>query len=294
MTFVLLEINKDLRNQLISGSIINNYSDVDLFYFSIPTNLTISDQDHLIKQCFLFFQSQFFENIQNYIIVEHNREEIKSQHKSKELSWEIFFRFNKWVKICDGIFDEDLDWSISGFIGKIIDFYSNDETSVFLIAFSGDALSKIPIEHLKTNFYNISPFYTLLEPDLIMPDKGPENTNADEKQRIEIMLQLTNFQINSSTEEFECFPDLLQFWKDQLKEKLICPIEVRINSSDQSIFQLIDIPYFDERFGVWVTLLSEERIVDVPIMEIIKVINNKFFNDIIINYKKMMSILLPN
>ncbi len=294
MTFVLLEINKDLRNQLILDSIIHNFADVDLIYFSIPTNLTISDQEHLIKQCFLFFQSQFFEKIQNHIFVDNNREVRININKSKELSWEIFFRFNKWVKVCDGIFDEDLDWFISGFTGKIIDFYSNDETSVFLIAFSGNALAKIPMDHLKTNFYNFSPFYTFLEPDLIMPDGGPENTITDEKQRIGIMLQLTDFQINLSMEDFDCFTDLLQFWKVKFKDNLINPMEVRIDSPDQSIYQLMDIPYFDERFGVWATLVAEQTIVDVPIMEIIKVINNESFSNLIIDYKKMMSNLLPN
>ena len=108
------------------------------------------------------------------------------------------------------------------------------------------------------------------------------------------MLQLTNFQINSSLEKFDRFSDLLQFWEDQFKDKLVNPIEVRINSSDQSIYQLIDIPYFDERFGVWVTLISDEKIVDVPIMEIVKVFNNKIFKELFIEYKKMMAIVLPN
>jgi hypothetical protein len=294
MKLVLLEINDTLRNLIKPDSIFNNYSDVDLFYFSIPVNITIAEQNHLINQGFMFFQSQFSVNIENHIFVENKKDFTNKIKIAKELSWEIFYRFNKWVKISDGIFDEDLDWFISGFTGKIIDFYANDETSVFLIAFSGDAISKIPLDHLKTNCITVSPFYTFLEPGLIMPDKEPENTNADEKQRIEIMLQLTNFQINSSLEKFDGLSDLLHFWEDRFKDKLVNPIEVRINSSDQSIYQLIDIAYFDERFGVWVTLLSNNKIVDIPILEIERVINNKFFNELIIDYKKMMSIVLPN
>ncbi len=294
MKLVLLEINENLRNLLKPDSLFNNYSGVDLIYFSIPKNLSIADHNHLINQGIMFFQSQFSEKVENYISVENKKDVTKKIKIAKELSWEILYRFNKWVKVCDGIFDEDLDWFISGFTGKIIDFYSDGETSVFLIAFSGDAISKIPLEHLKTNFINISPFYTFLESGLIMPDKGPENINVDEKQRIGIMLQLTNFQINSSLEKFDRFSDLLQFWEDQFKDKLVNPIEVRINSSDQSIYQLIDIPYFDERFGVWVTLISDEKIVDVPIMEIVKVLNNKIFKELFIEYKKMMAIVLPN
>lgn len=294
MKLVLLEINDTLRNLIKPDSIFNNYLDVDLFYFSIPINITIAEQNHLINQGFMFFQSQFSVNIENHIFVENKKDFTNKIKIAKELSWEIFYRFNKWVKISDGIFDEDLDWFISGFTGKIIDFYANDETSVFLIAFSGDAISKIPLDHLKTNCITVSPFYTFLEPGLIMPDKEPENTNADEKQRIEIMLQLTNFQINSSLEKFDRLSDLLHFWEDRFKDKLVNPIEVRINSSDQSIYQLIDIAYFDERFGVWVTLLSNNKIVDIPILEIERVINNKFFNELIIDYKKMMSIVLPN
>jgi hypothetical protein len=294
MKLVLLEINDRLRNFIKPDSFINNFSDIDLIYFSIPPNLTIADQNRLINQGFIFFQSQFSVNIENHIYVENEKDFTNKIEIAKEISWEIFYRFNKWVKVSDGIFDEDLDWFISGFTGKIIDFYANDETSVFLIAFSGDALSKIPLEHLKTNFNNISPFYTYLESGLIMPDKGPENINIDEKQRIEIMLKLINFPDYSTGEKFKCLSDLLQFWEDQFISKLVNPIEVRINSSNQSIYQLIDIPYFDERFGVWVTLFSGEKIIDVPIMEIDKVFYNITFNELIIEYKKMMAFLLPN
>ncbi|MBW6472601.1 MAG: hypothetical protein K0B14_05705 [Anaerolineaceae bacterium] len=294
MKLIILEISANLRNLLKPDSIINNYSDVKTFYFSIPTKLSNFDQNHLVKQSFLFFKSQFSGDVENHISIV-NKSDIGINLKvAKELSWEIFFRFNRWVRVCDGIFDEDLDWFISGFTGKILDFYSDDENSVFLIAFSGESISKIPFDHLQKNINNISPFYTFLESEFIMPDEGPENTNADEKLRIEIMLQLTNFQINSSLEKFDRFSDLLQFWEDQFKDKLVNPIEVRINSADQSIYQLVDIPYYDERFGVWVTLFSDEKIVDIPIMEIVKVINNKIFNELIIKYKKMMAIVLPN
>lgn len=295
MKLVLLEINENLRNLLKPDSLFNNYLGVDLIYFSIPTNLSIVDQNHLINQGFIFFQSQFSEKVENYISVE-NKSDVRINLKhAKELSWEIFFRFNCWVRVCDGIFDEELDWFISGFTGKIIDFYSNDENSVFLISLSGDSISKIPLEHLKTIIDNkITPFYTILESDLIMPDKIPDNIPEDEKLRIESILNLINFQDYSTRGIFTNISDLLLFWENQFKEKFVNPVEVRINSSNQSIYHLIDLPYYDERFGVWCTLKSDEKIIDVPINKIIEVKNNKSFDELIINYKKMMAIVLPN
>ncbi|PKO07516.1 MAG: hypothetical protein CVU41_02150 [Chloroflexi bacterium HGW-Chloroflexi-3] len=295
MKVVLLTINESIRNLLNPDSIINNFPQVDSFYFSIPTNSSIPDQNHLIKQGLLFFQSQFTIDIGSYISVENKRAIRKNLIFFKEFSWEIFFHFNKWIKVCDGIFDEDLDWFISGFTGKIIDFYSNVESSVFMIAFSGNSLSKIPLEHLKSNINNnIPPFYTFLEPDLIMPDLEPENVNVDEKQRIDLMLKLTDFQDLSTVEKFKNFSDILNFWVDLFKEKTVIPIEVRIDSSDRSIYQLIDIPYFDERFGVWCTLLSDKKYLDIPMTKILEITNNKIFNNLLMNYQKMMSLTLPN
>lgn len=294
MDVVLLSIDEDLRNLLNPESLFNHFSEVDLFYFSIPSKLTFSDRNHLIKQCHLFFQSQFSVNIENQISVENKRDVRKNIKMSRELSWEIFYRFNRWVKVCDGIFDEDLDWFISGYTGKIIDFYSGDKISVFLIAFSGDSISKIPLEHLTTNINNISPFYTFLQSDLFMPDTGPENINLDEKKRIGMMLKLSNFQKLSTDEKFISFSDLLKFWEGQFKEKLVDPVEVKINSSDQSIYQLKDIPYFDERFGIWGTFIRNEKIVDIPLMEILEITSNKFLNSLVLDYQKTMSLLLPN
>lgn len=291
MKTVLLSITEGLRNLLNPNSIINNFSEVDLFYFSIPTNLTISDQNHLIKQSFLFFKSQFSVDIENHISVENKRVVTKNIKLSKELSWEIFYRFNRWIRVCDGIFDEDLDGFISGFTGKIIDFYSDDASSVLLIAFSGESIKKLLLDHLQTNFKKISPFYTFLESDFIMPDTGPEDVNVDEEKRIGTMLKFSNF---TNYENIESFSALLKFWEDQFRENLVNPVKVRINSSDQSIYQLRDIPYFDERFGVWGTIYSGETIIDIPLMEIVEMTNNRFLNNLVMDYQKLMSLLLPN
>lgn len=294
MKVVLLSFDKSLRNQLKLDSFINNFSEFELFYFSIPTRLSLSDQNHLINQSNLFFQSQFKVNIQNHISVVNKGDIRKIIKKSKEVSWEIFFRFNNWVKVCDGIFDEDLDWFISGFTGKIIDFYSDDDKSIFMIAFSGDSLSKIPFNHLLTNDNNISPFYTFLEPEFILPDSEPENFDEDETQRIRIMLKLTNFQNLKTSENIDCFSELLQFWEGQFRKNLIYPVGVRIHSADQSTYQLKDIPYFDERFGVWGTLISDEKLIDIPIMKIQEITNNNFLNNLVKEYQKTMSLLLPS
>lgn len=295
MKLVLLEINNSLRNLIKYDSLLNNFPNVVLFYFSIPTNITIADQNHLVKQGFLFFQSQFSENINSHIFVV-NKKDVRNKIKiAKELSWEIFFHFNKWVKVCSGVFDEGLDWFISSFKGKIIDFYSNDGGSVFLIAFSGNSLLKIPLELLNTNINNKIPaFHTFLGPELIMPDSEPDNKNEDEKQRIELMLKLKNYTYCSSGEKFKSFSDLLQCWKDQFKEKFVSRVKVRINSSDRSIYHLIDIPYFDERFGVWCTLESSEKIIDIPIMEILEIEDNKVLINLVMEYQKIMTGLLPN
>ena len=293
MQIVLLSITEDLRKKIKLNSILNHFQECDLFYFSIPTNLYAADKNHLIEQSALFFKSQFMENIENSVSVENKREVRKKLQVAKELSWEIFYRFNQWIKVCEGVFDEDLDWFISGFTGKIIDFYADEGKSIFLIAFSGNSLSKLPLNHLITISRDTSPFYTFLESELIMPDFGPENMGVDEKKKTGILLQLTNLN-NGQHEKFEDFSEILRDWVDQFRSNLAESEQVVLNLSQQTDAFLEEIPYFCDRFGLWGTFSIGDEKMDLSLTEIEKFSNNYNLNNLYQNYQKTMSLLLPN
>lgn len=293
MQIVLLSITKDLRKKIIPNSILNHFQEIDFFYFSIPHDLSIIDQRHLIKHSTLFFLSQFMENIENSVRVEYRREVRKKIEVAKELSWEIFYRFNQWVKVCKGVFDEDLDWRISGFKGKIIDFYVDDGKSIFLISFSGNSLSKIPINHINQIFKETSPFYTYLESEFILPDVAPENLQADDKKKTDILFELPDFK-DYQNESLQDFSDILNFWFHLFHSNLAVSEQVIINSSQQNVALLLDIPYFCERFGLWGTFSIGNKIMDIPLMEIEEITNNNFLNDLFQKYQKTISLIIPN
>ncbi len=292
MRVILLKISEDIRTKIIFDSILNNFQGFDSFYFVIPPKLSISDQEHLQKQGSQFFQSQFNVNIQNRLSIVLKRDIRKVSQFSLELSWEIFYKFNNWIRVCEGIFDEDLDWFISGFNGKILDFYTDGEKCIFLIVFSYHSISKIPVEHLKTISRNNSPFFTFLEPELIMPDNGPDNLQTDEKQRMAFLLQFTDFNQYPS-ENLDFFSDILIFWEELFRSNLKKPEKAKIASSEINLPCLVEIPYYCERFGVWGTFLIGDKKVDIPLLEVEEFPDNDSLNNLCRKYQQTMSLMLP-
>ncbi len=209
------------------------------------------------------------------------------------MSWNIFYRFNQWVKVCEGVFDEDLDCFLSDFTGKIIDFYVDDNKNIFLLALSGDSVSKLPIYQLNTIFRDSSPFYTFLDQELIMPDFVPENLLIDEIKKTDILLKLTDFK-DYQNEIFENFSDILKFWLAQFRSNLKGSEQVKINSSKQTGALLVDIPYFCDRFGIWGTFSIGDKNIDIPLIEIEEITSNNYLNKLYQKYQKIMAIMLPN
>ncbi len=293
MRIVLLTITGDARKGIKSDSILNHYPHFDSFYFSIPSRLSVADQNHLVKRSSKFFQSQFKMSNDNLVSVVSNRDVSKKYQQAKELSWEIFYRFNQWVKVCEGIYDQELDWFISSFSGKILDFYTDDENSIFLLSFSGDSLSKIPVNHLKEISKITSPFYTFLESDLIMPDFEHENILEDEKKKMDLFIKLSDFK-EYPQENFENLCGLIKFWETKFRSNLVTAEQVLIYPAQDSPSFLIEIPYFCERFGVWGTFLIGDKKIDIPLIEIVEIISNKFLDNLFQNYQKAMALILPN
>lgn len=293
MRIVLLKLTEEARKGIKSDSILNHYPHLDSFYFSIPSRLSVADQKHLIKRGSQYLQSQFSMSIVDLVSVGSSRDIRRKNQHAKELSWEIFYHFNHWVKVCEGIYDQELDWFISGFSGKILDFYTDDENSIFLIAFSGDSVSKIPVKHLIEISRTTSPFYTFLESDLIVPDFDPVNFLEDEKKKMDLFVELSDFK-EYPQENFENLFDLLKFWEAQFRTHLLTAEPVRLDSYHNILALLVDIPYFCERFGVWGTLLIGDKKIDIPLIEMEEILNNKILDNHFQNYRKTMTLILPN
>lgn len=293
MQIILLSITDNLRKETKPDSILNHFQEYNHFYFSIPMDLSVQDQTHLFNQSTSFFQSQFISNIENHISLKNKGNLRKIIQNGKKISWEIFYRFNRWIRACEGVFDKDLNLFISGFTGKIIDFYVDNNESIYLIAFSGDSISRIPFNQLSTISQNTSPFYAFLASELIMPDFEPKNLMADDKKKTNLLFQLTNAK-DYQQNNFDNFYGILKFWEDQFRSNLTVSEPVRLDSSQHTGDLLVDIPYFCERFGVWGTFLIENQKMDIPLMEIEEITNNKSLNELFHEYQKIMSFILPN
>lgn len=299
MKVILLEIPFEsfiLRNQ---GSYINNFRNKNIFYFQFPVHLPKKDQDHLEKIAKKFFQDQINSPIESFLSIKEINLFVDTQINSKEISWEIFFNFNQLITVKTNVFDENLEWDISGFKGTIINFYAGDDQDIYQIRYSAESLSKIPLKKLKQISNISSPFFTYLEPDYIMPEMSKFDCIQDQRDLVKLVENILEHlalpQYESSTfAETHSFFEIVQAWEAIFKKHTIQTQSIEVYLSNQNKYQLVEICESDEFFGVWGNFVKEDIQYLFPLTEIIKVINHSSFNRNIQSYKQIMKLILPN
>ena len=294
MKYITLNLSDTDYCNLKSNSVLRNFPEYKNFHFSIPMKLSFNDQKYLIEQGYSFFKAQFVIEIGENIVFFNKKEDFKQSSNSKELSWEIFFRYNQFIKICQGVYDETLDWFLSGFIGKIIDFYSDNNKNIFLIELSANSLSIIPESHLRSILESDSFFFTYLSSDLLMPVQNLENQAVLEENLLELFKEVLGNQDSIIFEESTSIIQLIHKWEFVFKETITRPIISKTYSYNNEILQLIDIPYSERKFGVWGTFSDHENVIDLPLIDISEISGNNTFSQLLQEYKKQITPLLPN
>lgn len=299
MKVILLEVPINSLALRKADSYLNNFSDKNYFYFQIPDNLPKTDQEQLVRIAKNFFKLQINSPIEGFLSTKEIFLSEDIQTKGKEISWEIFFKFNQLITVNPNVFDDNLDWDISGFKGKIINFYSGDDQDIYQIRYSAESLNHIPIQKLKQISKTDSPFYTYLEPDYIMPDMSKFNFTQDQTDLVKLVFNifdhlalpedvLSLFSISNS------FLEIVQKWEGILKKQSLESQAIEVYLANQNKYQLVEIGESDEFFGVWGNFVKEEIHYLFPLTEIKKVRNHRNFNSYIQSYKQIMKLILPN
>ncbi len=299
MKVILLDIPVGSSAQRNQGSYINNFLDKNIFYFQIPVHLPKKDQGHLEKIAKEFFQDQITSPIERYLAIKEINFSGDIQTNSKEISWEIFFTFNQLITVNSNVFDDNLDWDISGFKGTIINFYSGDDQDIYQIRYSAESLRKIPIQKLKKISNTSSPFFTYLEPDYIMPEMSKFNSMQDQRDLVKLVENILDHlsfppDVFSTIFETNSFLEIVQTWEGIFKSHSPQTHSIEVYLSNKNNYQLVEICGSDEFFGVWGNFVKENIHYLFPLTEIKKVINHRNFNNHIQSYKQIMKLILPN
>lgn len=299
MKIILLEIPAENQKIRKPNSYVNNFLSINYFYFHIPSYLPKTDQDHLEKIAKQFFKLQIYSPIENFVSLKEMSllKDVKS--RIKEISWDIFYKFNQSVTVKSNVFDENLDWDISGFKGKIINFYSGEDEDIYQIQYSAESLNQIPIKKLKQISPIGSPFYTYLEPEYLMPELTQTNTNQDQTELKKLFVNIIDHlefppEISTLISESNSFFEIVHQWEIFFKNLSLELQSIEVNFSNQKKYQLIEICESDEFIGVWGKFLKEDTYYLFPLTDIKKVSNHGIFNGYIQFYKQIMNIILPN
>jgi|GEM_PF-2372894 hypothetical protein len=298
MKILSLSISRNLRETLKKRSMINNFPLIDFFYFLIPSDLNGPDRNHFFHQGSSFFSGQFNIPVDKYISIQEENFDFKNQ-KIKELSWEIFYRYNYWIKVRSGVFDDDLNMDISGFTGKIIDFYSDGKQNLFQIAYSGETIKSFSINQLLTISKFDSPFYTILESDLIMPFTTPIDNNDEVKIKFSIVKELVaenKLYLNEKSLKNNSYENnnLIIVWENELASRLINQGSILVQTKSNKKLLWTGIHNSDDFYGIWGMFEKDSEKLLLPLTEIEKVFGDKDLSKSIKNYQEIARLLLPN
>lgn len=295
----ILLLDLTTANDLIphKNSFVRNFPHVKIFYFSIPSSCTAEEKKHLIEFGNTFFLSQFPPSVENYLSIKNFSflsDHIKTAHK---ISWEIFYKYNQWVKIRSNVFDGYLKTNVSGFTGRIINFFSSENQDVYQIALSGESLSKIKNAKLQSISKKYSPFYTYLEPEFLLPIYSQENKLTVSLIEILAGLIKSNNRIipeDANLDEVSDFSDILFRWESYLncffKNNEIYIIRTKSNH----IYNWRGIHSADESFGIWGEFENNDELFIYPLTDILEVFNDDELSDIFHNFLSIAKLILPN
>jgi len=284
--FIILHITKEARNHLLINSMLINFNEFDYFYFKIPRFTSKIERLQYTEVAQLFFQKQF-SNLDNKLIEVHGNLIWKKGINALELSWEIFFQFDKFVKVKEGIFDENLNKDISGFTGKIIDFYNDDDITLFLISFTSDSIKNIPIEYLRSNAFQTSPFFTILEVDFLLPLPFYVENKFEEREKLEIIGQILDLNDLITVEDLDMEKSLI-YWRNKIQPEKDKSNEILVESEESSNLTWKDFSFSDSKYGLWGTFLKDNVEIELPLIDIDLVKNHEKLNNIMHEYQKFM------
>ncbi|PKN86084.1 MAG: hypothetical protein CVU46_08955 [Chloroflexi bacterium HGW-Chloroflexi-8] len=297
MVFLTCTLNESILINSNYFEILRNHFP---FIFEIPEDCNQSEFDELTK----FFSEEISVILKNEIGLEKFHSTNIDQNFTFKISTKIstdippdtiptnlskFFRFNKWVKIRDEVFDYYLRIPISNFVGRIIDFYNDGDKDIFYIQWSCQSLDKISQQSIqKCLNKKISPFGTYISKDFILPINFSEPPFLIEKKQMDL---LKPFFKNKFEDEYNSvfdnknqddFP--YQIWERFLDN--LFRTENNINLiKNKSEFRIVSIAGSDEKNGVWVEVMNTNQRFVAPLNSFLKIKTSLLIERFFVFYK---------
>jgi len=195
-----------------------------------------------------------------------------------------FYIYDNWVSIRSGVFDRYLRLNISHFIGRIADFYNDNDQDVFFIKWDTTTLNRIPILKIRQLLKRkISPFGTFVSTDLILPVKKPEKSLDAEQKQLEIYRNHLpkKFELEFQT-VFNGFSNQLKVsvfrtWENYLQNFILNENHISCLTKSMTKALITAIAGSDEKNGVWVELKTNNNSIIIPLNDVEDILLNPIF-----------------
>ena len=264
----------------------------DYICFSIPADFDQNDLFHITK----YFRAKVFENIKNPTENIHtgnflNDDQIKfklldiKDNPQNCMDLSIYYQYMDWIIVRSGMFDQSLKQNIGEMKGIIVDFYNNGQEDIFKINLGIQALSGFSEKKMKFLIdRKISPFYTYLSPDQILPSSEPDSTESIQDSQVQNLLKYAPEKIKShwnnpqNKNYYDQQKPIFEYWENLLNNRFDDQNQITGTTFQNETVRILSIAGSDEKNGVWINIRINERELIIPLSNIRRISTPLKFN----------------
>ena len=289
MRTLIVKINPDIPKQ-IADIFQNKYSSNTLCY-QIQSDLTRIEINYLLKYfseriffelneiCdYGFFKALNPETIFDFEII-NNEKQINS---CSDLS--MYYQFNDWIIVRNGIYDQSLKQNIGLFEAKIVDFFNDGEKDVFFIKWGENALNQISNKKIHSLIQNgISPFDTYINSDQVLPYRKQGTDRDLSVIHMEVFAKFAH----KNFKEYWDDPENLYFqnnqqltvvnWEHHFHEIFNKQKNTIATDYQNENIKINNTAGSDDKNGVWISIDRKGQELIIPLMDVKSILTPVFF-----------------
>ena len=239
-------------------------NDTDYICFSIPPDFDQNDIYHITN----FFRTKVFKNIKNPSKNIHINQILSNDQifieildiKDKPqncLDLSIYYQYMDSIIVRSGILDQSLKQNIGEMTGVIVDFFSDGQEDIFKIRFGIQALSGFSENKLKFLIERkISPFYTYLSPDQILPSGEHDSEVSIQERQVQTLLKYAPEKIKSYWDSplnnifYDEQKPIFEYWENFLRNRFDNQNEITGTTFQNETVKILSTAGSDEKNGV--------------------------------------------
>jgi hypothetical protein len=263
----------------------------DLICFSTPKGFNQNDFSHLTNYFKKIITEKYEStNLTNSSLFQFENKikfqllDVKEKPKNC-IDLSIYYQYMDWIVVRSGIFDNSFKQNIGGYEGEIVDFFSDGKQDIFKIYLGIQSLSQFSDKKMKFLFENnISPFYTFLSSDQILPSNRSDPGISLRDSHIQIFLKYSSEKIKThwinskNMSHYNNQNPIFEYWESLFDRIFADQDRLMAVTYQNETVRILSTAGSDEKNGVWINIMNNEKELRIPLSDIKRISTPLKFN----------------